>query len=93
MRRTQKSFSCKENDYLAVLENFCNATGPSLKAASAVSAKSRDGIFCLLHNSCDDLTCNIKIGENVYNNVVCLNMFLIDSTSDAVKCMAFFPTK
>jgi hypothetical protein len=62
-----KLSSCKENVYLAILENFCNATGPSLKAASAVSAKSREGIFCLLHNSCDDLTCNIQIGGNIYN--------------------------
>ena len=55
-----------------------------MKAASAVSAKSRDGTFCLLHNSCDDLTCNIQIGEKVYNSLLFINMSFNDVTSDAV---------
>jgi hypothetical protein len=30
------------------------------------------------------LTCNIQIGGNIYNIMLFWNMFLIDSTSDAI---------
>lgn len=82
-----KLSSFKENVYLAAAENFCKARGPLWKAASAVSAKSRDGIFCLLHSSCDDLTCNIHIREKVYMSLLFRHIFLIDATSDVVRCV------